>query len=139
MTERVLVPMDDSEMAREALRYALDVHPEAEITVLHVAGEPSSMMGKATAIALSSDIEAGADEAAREVFENARDVAKEYDTEITTQVKLGHPVRAILNDAEEFDSVVIGSHGGSLADTMLVGNVAERVFRRSPVSVTVVR
>jgi nucleotide-binding universal stress UspA family protein len=41
--------------------------------------------------------------------------------------------------AEGYDTVVVGSHGGSLADRLFVGNVTEKVFRRSPVPVTVVR
>lgn len=139
MISRVLVPMDDSEMAEHALRYALDAHPDAEVTVLTVVGEPSGMFGEATAIALADDPEASAEDHARPVFERARVVAAEYDTEIDTDVGTGHPARAILNRAEEFDTVVIGSHGGTLADHLFVGNVAEKVFRRSPVPVTVVR
>ncbi len=139
MSKRVLVPMDHSEMAKKALRYALDVHSDGDITVLHVAGEPSSMMGKAVSIALADDIDEAAEESAREIFETARDIATEYDTEITTKVKLGHPTRAILNQADEYDAIVLGAHGGSLSDRLIVGNVAEKVFRRSPVPVTVVR
>jgi len=45
MISRVLVPMDESEMAERALRFALEAHPDAEIIVLHVVGQPSSMMG----------------------------------------------------------------------------------------------
>lgn len=45
----------------------------------------------------------------------------------------------IINRAEGFDTVVIGSHGGSLANRLFVGSVAENVVRRSPVPVTVVR
>jgi nucleotide-binding universal stress UspA family protein len=41
--------------------------------------------------------------------------------------------------AESYDAMVMGTHGGSLSDRLLVGNVAERVFRNSPVPVTVVR
>ncbi|MEF8841611.1 MAG: universal stress protein [Haloarculaceae archaeon] len=139
MISRVLVPMDDSEMAERALRYAIEAHPDAEITVLTVVGEPSGMLGKATDIALADDPGASADEYAEPVLERAREVAGEYDVGIDTEVGTGHPARAILNRAEGFDTVVIGSHGGSVADWLFVGNVAQKVFRRSPVPVTVVR
>lgn len=139
MISRVLVPMDGSEMARRALEYAFESHPDAEITVLCVVGEPSAMMGEAVGLALSDDIEKAAEEHAGDVFETARKVAAEYDGEITTEVKIGHPSRAILNRAEAFDAVILGSHSGSLSDRLIVGNVAETVFRRSPVPVTVVR
>lgn len=139
MISRVLVPMDGSEMSEHALRYAIEAHPDAEITVLSVVGEPSGMFGEATAIALSDDPGGTAAEHAQPVFERAREIAEGYDTEVETAVMTGHPARAIVNRAEAFDTVVIGSHGGALADRLFLGNVAERVFRRSPVPVTVVR
>jgi nucleotide-binding universal stress UspA family protein len=139
MISRVLVPMDNSEMAERALTYALEAFPDAEITVLHVVGEPSAMWGEATGLALADDIGQATKDHAKDVLENAQEIADEYDREITTDVHVGHPARAILNRAEGFDTVVIGPHGGSIADRLLVGNVAETVFRRSPIPVTVVR
>ncbi|WP_380681337.1 universal stress protein [Salinigranum sp. GCM10025319] len=139
MVSRVLVPMDDSEMAERALRHALETYQDAEVTVLHVVGEPSGMMGEATRLALADDIKAAANELASDVFARAESVAEEYGTEVETSVEVGHPGRAIVNRAGDFDMVVIGTHGGSLSDTLLVGDVARRVFRRSPAPVTVIR
>ena len=139
MISRILVPMDDSEMAQRALEYALENHPDAAITVLHVVGEPSVWGGAATALALEDDVEEAAEERAKDVFEDARALAAEYDVEITTEVRLGHPARAILDMAEDVDAVVIGTHGGSVVDRLVVGNVAQKVFRNSPVSVIVAR
>jgi nucleotide-binding universal stress UspA family protein len=141
MISRVLVPVDGSEMSERALEYALEAHPNAEVTVLHVVGEPSPMWGKATGIALADDIEEAAEEHARPVIDRARELAADADSdvELDTEVALGHPVRAILSRAEDYDTVVIGSHGGTVAERLFVGNVAEKVFRRSPVPVTVVR
>jgi nucleotide-binding universal stress UspA family protein len=131
--------MDDSEMAQRALEYALENHPDAEITVLHVVSGPSAWGGEATSLALEEDLEEAADELSNEVFDDAREIAAEADIEITTEVQLGHPARAILNRADDFDAVVIGTHGGSLVDRLVVGDVAQKVFRRSPVPVIVAR
>ena len=139
MVERTLVPIDDSEMAQRALEYALENHPDAEITVLHAVGGPSPWGTTATALTLEGDIQEAAEERAKQVFDDARALATEHDIEITTEVQLGHPARAILNRADDFDLVVIGSHGGSLTDRLLVGNITRKVFRNSPVPVTVVR
>jgi len=139
MISRILVPMDDSEMAQHALEYALENHPDADITVLHVVGEPSPWWGEATSLALEEDFEEAAEERAKGVFDDARDLAAEHGVEVTTEVQLGHPARAILNRADDFDAVVIGSHGGSLVDQLVVGNVAQKVFRNSPIPVIVVR
>ncbi len=139
MIERVLVPMDGSEMATRALEYALEVHPDAEITVLFVGGEPSPLMGQALRLALEEDLGAAVETLADDVFESARDLASEYDVEIDTAVDVGSPASKIVAKAEDVDAVVIGSHSGSLHSRLFVGNVAERVVRGSPVPVTVVR
>lgn len=141
MISRVLVPMDGSEMSEHALEYALEAYPDAEITVLCVVGEPSSMWGSATDIALAGDLEETAREYAQSTFDRARELAAnaDGDRELETVFELGHPVRAIINRADDYETVVIGSHGGTLAERLFVGNVAEKVVRRSPVPVAVVR
>lgn len=139
MISRVLVPVDDSEMAERAVRYALEAHPDAEIVVLHVVGEPSAMMGEAVGLALEDDIQQAAEEHASTVHQRARDIAEQYDAEISTDVAWGNPAKVIINRAADFDTVIIGSHGGTLADRLFIGNVAQKVFRRSPVPVTAVR
>ncbi|TYL39625.1 universal stress protein [Natronococcus pandeyae] len=141
MTSRVLVPMDGSEMSEHALEYALEAFPDGEITVLTVVGEPSSMWGAATGLALADDLEEAAQEQTQPIFDRAREIVAEADgdTELETVYALGHPVRAIINRAGDYDTVVVGSHGGSLADNLYVGNVAKKVVHQSPVPVVVVR
>ncbi len=66
---------------------------------------------------------------------DAREIAAEIDTAVT----VGRPARAIVTRAEDYETIVIGSHSGDTVDRLFVGNVAETVFERSPVPVTVVR
>lgn len=139
MVTRVLVAVDGSEMSEAALRYALDVHAGADITVLVVVGEPSPMMGGPTAIATADDPREKTRELAEPILERAHEIAGGHDTEIDTAVGFGHPAREIVNRADGFDTVVLGSHGGSMSDRLIVGNVAETVFNRSSVPVAVVR
>jgi len=131
--------MDDSEMAVRALEYALEAHPDADIMVLHIVGEPSAMMGKAVGLALEDDITEAAEEHAAAIFERAREIAQSHGVDISTEVAWGNPGKVIVKRSDSFDAVVIGSHGGSLVDRLFVGNVAQTVFRRAAVPVTVVR
>ena len=111
----MLLAVNGSDLSERALRYALDAHPGRGVGVIHAVGGASPVMGAAAGIALS---ETGADEireAAEPVFDRAREIAAESDV------------------------VVVGTHTESLADRLLVGDVAKAVFRRSPVPVTVVR
>ena len=139
MISRVLVPMDDSEMAERALQFALEAYPEADVTVIHVVGEPSPMMAQVTELALEGDLGTAVEEHAATVFDRAHSVVEEYDRDVATTVKVGNPAKEIVEYAADFDVVVIGSHSGSIADRLFVGNVAQHVFRRSPVPVTTVR
>ncbi|WP_254532047.1 universal stress protein [Natrinema gelatinilyticum] len=142
MLSDILVPMDDSEPASHALEYALENNPDAEITVLHVVGVPSMMMGEAVGLTLEDDLDAAATERAAGVFERAREVADEHDREIETIVDIGHPARSIIDRAEAYDTVIIGSHGedwNRATRRFLVGNVTETVSKRAPVPVTIVR
>ncbi|WP_114577912.1 universal stress protein [Saliphagus sp. LR7] len=142
MLSRILVPMDDSDPAGRALAYALDNHPDAEVTVLHVVGVPSMMMGEAVGLTLEDDLDAAAAERAAPVFERAREVADEQGREIETVVGIGHPARNVIDRADEYDAVVIGAHGADrerVTHRFLVGNVAETVSKRAPVPVTIVR
>ena len=142
MDKRILVPMDDSDHAERALAYALENFPNAEVTVLHVVGAPSMMMGEAVSLALEDDLETAAGERAEGVFERARQLADDRDREIHTVVGVGHPAKNVINRAEEYDTVVIGAHGadrGRATRRFLVGNVAETVSKRAPVPVVLVR
>lgn len=139
MVSRVLVPMDDSEMAEGALSFALSTFPSAAVTVLHVAGEATSYMGEAMSLAIADDTDDAAAERAEPVFESARAIAAANDREITTEVALGSPAKTIIDHAEGYDLVVIGSHSSSIASRLLLGNVAETVARDAPVPVTIVR
>lgn len=136
---RILVPMDRSEMAEAALRFACSVHPDSDITVLHVVGGPTGYMGEAAGLALSMDMPAAVEEHAQDVFERARKIADESGVTVTTCVQLGSPIRAIVRCADDFDHIILGSHGRNVQSRILLGNVAATVTRRSPIPVTVVR
>jgi nucleotide-binding universal stress UspA family protein len=139
MINTVLVPMDDSEMAKRALRFALEAYPSADVTVLHIVGEPSAFLGRAAGIAMADDVEDAAEDLAATIFDRAAEIAEEYNADLDTALAMGHPGKAIVERASEFDTVVMGSHGGSVSERIFIGNVAERVFRRAPVPVTTVR
>jgi nucleotide-binding universal stress UspA family protein len=142
MLSRVLVPMDDSDHASHALEYALDNHPDAAVTVLHVVGVPSMMMGDAVGLSLEEDFDEAASERAEPVFERARSLADKRDRDIDTVIGVGHPARNVLDRAEDYDAIVVGAHGEDWTRAtrqFLVGNVAETVLKRSPVPVTIVR
>ena len=140
MSEDVLVPYDGSEPATDALTYALERFPDAAVTVLYVVQVPESYW---SAFGGREDRLPGYEEAVERgetLLEDAAETAAGADREIETDLETGEPHRVIVDRAAEaFDAVVIGSHGRTGVSRVLLGSVAEKVVRRAPVPVVVVR
>ena len=141
MVTRVLVPLDDSPLAMRALEYALDEWSTAEVTVLHVV-DPidaiyESEVGGPVAAEQWYDSRLAATEA---LFDRARERAADAGVSLRTATAVGKPGREIVRYVadHDVDHVVLGSHGRSGLERLYLGSVAERVLRRSAVTVTVV-
>ena len=136
----VLVPVDDSEPAREALEFALAQFPDASITVLHVLDPAATAYGEVAHLGSDGVLE-GKRDAAEALFDEFRELAASGDASIATDAVVGQPAPSIVEYVEEHpvDHVVVGSHGRSGVSRVLFGSVAEAVARDSPVPVTVVR
>lgn len=136
----ILVPVDDSEPAREALEHAVREHPDASITALHVIDPQAGAYAEGGIYAYDALIESRR-EAAEELLADAEATAAEHGVAIDTETRVGDPAREVVDAAadRDVDRIVIGSHGRSGAARVLLGSVAERVARRAPVPVTIVR
>jgi nucleotide-binding universal stress UspA family protein len=68
-------------------------------------------------------------------------LADERGMTIETETAPGAPAAAIVERAEsnDYDQIVMGGHGRSLAARLFTETVAERVTCRSPQTVTLVR
>ncbi|MEF8787282.1 MAG: universal stress protein [Haloarculaceae archaeon] len=142
MVEKFLVPVDGSETATDALDYAVENYPDASITALHVV-DPSQF-GTAVSIegaATYTDVRETRESRAEELLAEMSERAAERGVSIETDYVVGEVARSIVEyiDENDFDHVVMGSHGRSGATRVLLGSVAESVTRRSQVPVTVVR
>lgn len=144
MTERLLVPLDDSPLSEKALEHALEKHDAAEITVIHVldfvdAGYGAPM--ESTLPGYWKQWYENAQEEAESLFEDAQDVADDYDVTLDTEAVVGQPGRTIVEYADEndIDHIVMGSHGRTGLSRLILGSVAENVVRRAHSPVTIVR
>lgn len=139
MSNRILVPVDGSDKSAEALTFAADEWPDAELTLLHVINpaEAASTPEGTFPGAVEQWYEA-ARERGEAVVSNAAD---SVDRAVETRVEVGRPAHTIVEVADEIDahSIVIGSHGRSGVSRVLLGSVAESVMRNADRPVTVVR
>lgn len=89
MEQQLLVPFDDSDQAMNALEYALEAFPEADVTILHVL-DPSEWVGYAGmeggAMIDFNELHTQREAEAKKLLDNARETAEAYDTEVTTVV-----------------------------------------------------
>ena len=78
------------------------------------------------------------EEASRRLTDIVRTAAR---PNLTTEVLVGWPVGAIVQDAtlRDADLIVMGTHGRSGLAHALLGSVAERVLRTAPCPVLTVR
>ena len=141
MGPRILLPTDGSKPARDAIRYTFETFDDPEVTALHVI--PVSD-GYWTAFEGMEDRIPNYDEAlehAEAVLAEADSIAAERDGSLETEIETGEPERTIIEHGEagEYDLIVLGSHGREGLSRMMLGSVAEKVVRRSPTPVLVVR
>ncbi|AXR76413.1 Nucleotide-binding protein, UspA family [Natrarchaeobaculum sulfurireducens] len=139
--------MDGSEMSELALEHALEIHPDAELTVLHVVGEPSAMLGKATELALADDLEKAMDEHASAVFDRAQEIAVAEVGEPTSRprsywaIPFGRSSTAPTTTTRSSSAATAepSPNACSSATSPRRCSVGRRFPSRSPVPVTVVR
>jgi nucleotide-binding universal stress UspA family protein len=77
----------------------------------------------------------------QEALTAARQKAKDAGTEIVTHMRQGRAGNEIIHLAEEIgaDLIVLGSHGKSNIDRLLIGSVSAHVVKYSTISTLVVR
>lgn len=138
---KVLVPHDFPRHADTALRLAVDLARRAHgrVLVLHVippfarfAGIPP---GDFPAAEVSAEMVG--DQQRRLAARVARQTGR--GARVTCRVVVADPLRAILDAARDASAIVMGTLGRTGLSHLLVGSVAERVVRHSPVPVLTVR
>ena len=147
MVEGILVPTDGSEQAMRAFRFATETFPDAELTALYVLDPPETgyRTGRERG---SEDPDSEFNKRVSEVTAFLDDYVREGDaagvsvtTDHTVAYERGQEARGIIDYADEndVDLIVMGSHGRTGVSRVLLGSVAEKVVRRAPVPVLVVR
>ena len=134
----ILVPVDFSEHAREALRHAkgLGALFGARLDLLHVieaAPEPLFYVPLAE-IGRADEPEGDLDRKALAHLRRWYEATEGPATEVRFAVRYGNAPQEILQHAEEHtaDLVVIATHGRTGLERFFMGSVAEKVVRRAP-------
>ncbi len=137
----IVVATDGSKFSEDAVKYAakLAKGTGAKLTVVHVV----NVQGYIEVMwhDMKKEYEKHADKVLEELKERCDVLAPELcEIEVEYVVKEGIPYRKIVETAKEknADIIILGSHGHSTLEKILLGSVAERVIGISPVPVMVV-
>jgi nucleotide-binding universal stress UspA family protein len=143
MANTIVVGVDGTADSLAALGAAAELAKEsgAGLLVLHVRNES----GMATA----AGFEASAESAMRDALDTTEKMSRERATDVlagTTvdwhfDVGLGDPATALIAAAREHDAtaIVVGGRSHGVIGGLVVGSVAQKLVRHSPISVLVVR
>lgn len=143
--ERILTPTDFSTCADRALTHALDVAAQfgAQLHILHVVNElDPSWYGLTDVQDRTTKLR---DQIKLEARDRLRALAPDkdlYDFETTVSLQLSFDVAGSIQeyvDERDIQLVVMGTHGRTGLDRLMLGSVANKVIRHSPVPVMTVR
>jgi nucleotide-binding universal stress UspA family protein len=136
----ILVAYDGSHPAQKALERAVRAANGEEIILLRVIEAADGMIEAGWGI-VQDRLKEMQEEMKSELSEDIKTFLDTEDVEFQVETVVGKPSREIVSFAEENDvsEIVIGSHGREGVSRVLLGNVAENVVRRSPITVIVVR
>jgi nucleotide-binding universal stress UspA family protein len=142
MYEKILVPLDGSDLAELAIRHAQEIARGArsEILLLQAVTFPVPVVPEAVLFPDAKWLAGAKAEAAR-YLEGIAAAMREAGMRVRTLLDERPPADAILHVAarEEVDLIVMSTHGRGGLSRMLMGSVAESVFRATSRTVMLVK
>jgi universal stress protein A len=144
--QHILVPVDYSSCSRAALRFAVELAEkyQATIDVVHVWDRPSYvsdvMMTTTEPVSGKSLLRLIQENAQRDLDEFLKGIELPHGMIAGGRLISGDPASALLQELKhgKHDLVVVGTHGRTGLSHVLLGSVAEKLARLSPVPVLTV-
>ncbi|MCG3174016.1 MAG: TRAP-T-associated universal stress protein TeaD [Myxococcota bacterium] len=143
--QKILVPVDFSANSRPAIDAAISLAQQTggSVTLVHVSEIPALIGGGP----LSAEVPATFNYAAvrkavlEQVERQFKELTASLGVPVETVTKEGVPFNEIIHTAESIgaDLIVMGTHGYTGFKHLLIGSVAEKVVRGSPIPVLTIR
>jgi len=144
MYKRIVIPLDGSDVAEQALGPAIEMArmmrlPVHLVRVLDMQPQDfASVYGSFVMPIDSGEIETERDAAGQYLSETRR-MLEQGGEVVTHELKYGPAQAGIVESLREGDLLVIASHGRSGMSRWFLGSVAESVIRQSTVPVLLIR
>jgi universal stress protein A len=142
IVQHVLVPIDFSTTADQALEYAIALAQQlhARLTLLHVLDLPPVAMGEMTPGVAATYLEAQETDA-QHLLQASLDRVQRAGLQGGSLLVEGTPTHTIVDTAggQGVDLIIMGTHGRTGLAHVFLGSVAEHVVRQAPCPVLVTR
>ena len=143
MFKKILYPTDFSDVSKKAIDYIKQLREGGSETVivLHVIDERGMRAIERYATGKSMEIEQRIIDDAKKEIKIIEDELKNSGFKVKTMIKRGDPLLGILKaeEGENVSVIVIGSHGKSNLEEILLGSVSEKVARKCKSPVLIIK
>jgi nucleotide-binding universal stress UspA family protein len=141
IVKNILVPTDFSEHAELAMKLAVDLSQahHAGLTLLHVHKSTPFELPQGYVMNMPSQLDRTYDELNQRLSQLERKVRSWGAQRVEKRVLHGSIVDEIVSFASGFDYVVLGTHGRTGLQRLVVGSVAQQVLEQATCPVVVVR
>ncbi len=139
---KILVPTDFSDLSLKAIKVAGKYASifDGNISLMH-SHIPITELDEPYAIGMSSKIYQDYEEIEESIRKKLNKISDEHiepDYKGDVQVHIGNPAQSIVEVAEDYDIIIMSTHGRTGFSRFLLGSVAEKVLRMAKVPVMVV-
>lgn len=145
MYNRIVVPLDGSDLASEALTTARELSTRLDVPLHLVRAIDPTAVNRVGSIGMGFDYTAidelmtDEEQAATDYVEEQVKALSDEGLKATGVVLRGYAAAAITATTEEGDLLVMASHGRTGVRRWFLGSVAEEVLRQSTVPVLLIR
>lgn len=138
--QRILCPTDFSDYSVRALDCAIELARafDSSLWIVHVLDPPVLFGAELTTSSLAGEVIKVQRERAQLELERAAQQCHTERVRAVAQLEIGYPANVLIELSKQADLVVIGTHGRSGFQHLVLGSVAERVVRMAKCPVLVV-
>jgi nucleotide-binding universal stress UspA family protein len=138
----ILVPIDFSELSEKALEVANEFAGlmNGKVTPFH-SHIPITELDEPYALGMSSQVYQNYEEIEKNLIERMKSISeKKVDKTrlLPPVISMGNPAQSIIDASDDYDYIIMSTHGRTGFSRFLLGSVAEKVLRLSNTPVIVV-
>ena len=134
MFESILIPVDGSPCSEKAITEGTSLAKtlHANVVLLHVMEKPEALYGRGDPVAFQDELYLELRKRANSILERCKKVANQKGIKVRTLLfEDNSPVHAILQQQNNHDLIVMGTHGRKGVKRWFIGSVAEAVLRHA--------